>query len=57
MNPANGWVEVCIREAWGSICNQGLGQAVAVDVCTKANFSGEGMGKVLNHSQCHATKH
>ena len=42
LSPSNGWVEVCYNQVWGSVCDMGLNQSVAADICEKANFTGEG---------------
>lgn len=44
---SSGRVEVCITEIWGTVCDLGIDQSIAADICVKANFSGEGQTRVL----------
>lgn len=41
-NVREGRVEVCINNAWGTICNEQFGVDEAIVTCTQMNFSNEG---------------
>ena len=41
-NVREGRVEVCINNAWGTVCNDQFGVKDAIVVCTQMNFSEKG---------------
>ena len=41
-NVREGRVEVCINNAWGTVCNDQFGFEDAIVTCTQMNFSSEG---------------
>lgn len=41
-NVREGRVEVCINNAWGTVCNNLFGVDDAIVTCTQMNFSSEG---------------
>ena len=46
-NVREGRLEVCINNAWGTVCNVQFGVREAAVVCTQMNFSDEGMHCIL----------
>ena len=42
-NIREGRVEICINNAWGTICNDLFGRQDAIVVCTQMGFSNRGM--------------
>ena len=44
-NVREGRVEVCINNAWGTVCNEQFGVADAIVVCKQMNFSNKGNQK------------
>ena len=45
-NVREGRVEVCINNAWGTVCNNLFGFEDAIVTCTQMNFSDEGENDV-----------
>ena len=47
-NALEGRVEICINEAWGTVCDTAFSSADATVVCRGLGFSGEGMQYLLH---------
>ena len=46
-NVREGRVEVCINNAWGTVCSDQFGFEDAIVTCTQMNFSSEGTMRVI----------
>ena len=48
-NDTNGRVEVCINNAWGTVCNRRFGYNDARVICSQLGFSNTGMEQIFSH--------
>ena len=58
-NVREGRVEVCINNAWGTVCSDQFGFEDAIVTCTQMNFSSEGTTsrqEVESNSQSYMTQ-
>ena len=51
-NVREGRVEVCINNAWGTVCSDQFGFEDAIVTCTQMNFSSEGTIEIESNLQC-----